>query len=126
MRDSLTNNSQAWFLPQLELAATASHTIKDKLRLQANLAILAGRKGLTTTLDSDLSSPVALQSTSELVGFAQDLSNITLINFQAEYLYNARLSGWFHVNNLLNQTNPYFTGYASQNIRFQLGASIAF
>jgi hypothetical protein len=127
LRDSLTNNSQAWFLPQLELAATASHTIKDKLRLQANLSMLAGRKGLTTTApENDLSAPIALQSNNALVGFAQDLSNITLINFQAEYLYNARLSGWLHVNNLLNQANPYFSGYASQNIRFQLGASIAF
>jgi hypothetical protein len=54
------------------------------------------------------------------------MSNITMLNIQAEYLYNARLSGWLKLNNALNQVNPFLTGYDSQGIRFQMGASYAF
>ena len=123
-RDSLTNVQEAWFLPRLELDATFQHTFKDKLRLKADLLIQTGRQGLTT--DSESGTPVSLQLTSQTLGFAATLDNITMVNVHAEYLYSSRLSGWLKLNNLLNQANPFFTGYENQNLRFQMGASYAF
>ena len=123
-RDSLTNVQEAWFLPRLELDATFQHTFKDKLRLKADLLIQTGRQGLTT--DSESGTPVSFQMTSQTLGFAATLDNITMVNVHAEYLYSSRLSGWLKLNNVLNQANPFFTGYENQNLRFQMGASYAF
>jgi len=67
-----------------------------------------------------------LQLTSQTLGFTTTLDNITMVNVHAEYLYSSRLSGWLKLNNVLNQANPFFTGYENQNLRFQMGASYAF
>ena len=124
-RDSLTNDQAAWFLPQFELESSITHTIKNKLRLKANLLIQTGRAGLSAS-GADFLAPIAIQETDQIVGYIDDLDNITLLDLQAEYLYNARLSGWLKINNVLNQANPFFTGYDNQSLRFQMGASYSF
>jgi hypothetical protein len=126
IRDSLTNVQEAWFMPRLELEAALQHTIKGKLRVKANLLIQTGRKGLASADEGDLGTIVNVQSNGPAIGSASSMSNITMLNIQAEYLYNARLSGWLKLNNALNQVNPFLTGYDSQGIRFQMGASYAF
>jgi hypothetical protein len=125
-RDSITNDQAAWFLPQFELESTITHTIKNKLRLRANLLIQTGRAGLSSSGAEDIGTPIAIRETNRIVGFATELDNIALLNLQAEYLYNARLSGWLKIDNVLNQANPFFTGYNNQNFRFQMGASYSF
>lgn len=126
IRDSLTNVQEAWFMPRLELEAAIQHTIKGKLRVKANVLIQTGRQGLASTNEGDLGNIVNVQSNGSAIGYAGSMSNITMLNIQAEYLYNARLSGWLKLNNALNQVNPFLTGYDSQGIRFQMGASYAF
>ena len=125
-RDSITNDQAAWFLPQFELESSITHTIKNKLRLRANLLIQTGRAGLSSSGAEDIGTPVAIRETNRIVGFATELDNIALLDLHAEYLYNARLSGWLKINNVLNQANPFFTGYNNQNFRFQMGASYSF
>jgi len=126
IRDSLTNIQKAWFLPRLELEASVQHTIKEKLRLKADLLIQSGRQGLTTNDETDLQSIVTVQSNNIALGTVRSMKDIALLNIQAEYLYNARLSGWLKLNNALNQANPFLTGYDSQGLRFQIGAIYAF
>jgi hypothetical protein len=108
------------------LESTITHTIKNKLRLRANLLIQTGRAGLSSSGAEDIGTPIAIRETNRIVGFATELDNIALLNLQAEYLYNARLSGWLKIDNVLNQANPFFTGYNNQNFRFQMGASYSF
>lgn len=126
IRDSLTNNPEAWFLPRLELEAAVQHTIKSKLRLKADLMIQTGREGLATNNPTVTGTTIVVQSNGDAIGTARPMNNISMLNIQAEYLYNARLSGWLKLNNALNQANPFLTGYDSQGLRFQMGASYAF
>jgi hypothetical protein len=69
---------------------------------------------------------VIIEATNTSIGYSAKLDNVALLNLHAEYLYNARVSGWIKLNNILNQTNPFFTGYDNQNFRFQMGASYSF
>lgn len=127
-RDSITSNQEAWFLPKFELDATISHTIKGKLRLKANLLFQTGRLGLAVKAGAseEGNEAVIIEATNTSIGYSAKLDNVALLNLHAEYLYNARVSGWIRLNNILNQTNPFFTGYDNQNFRFQMGASYSF
>ena len=93
------------------------------MRIGSQIELLTGRNTLQSWSVEE-SNP--LYSQGELVGFETPLGATALWNMQLEYLYNGRLSGWIHLNNLLNQANPFLPGYNSQKFRFQMGMNYAF
>jgi hypothetical protein len=99
------------------------YTWEEKVRIGSQIELLTGRKTLQSW---SVDESIAFYSEGQLVGFDTPLGASTLWNVQLEYLYNGRLSGWIHLNNILNQANPFLPGYNSQKFRFQMGMNYAF
>ena len=115
--------NRPWNLPTLQTELGAVYTWEEKVRIGSQIELLTGRKTLQSW---SVDESVALYSEGELVGFDTPLGASTVWNVQLEYLYNGRLSGWIHLNNILNQDNPFLPGYNSQRFKFQMGMNYAF
>ena len=116
--------SSAWNLPTFQTEIGAVYTWKEKVRFSSQLAVQTGRLTLQSWGDADSES---IYSTSDdFLGFQSELGAYAQWNAQVEYLYNGRLSGWVHFDNLLNRPNRFLPGYNSQKFRFQMGVSYAF
>ena len=114
---------QPWNLPTLQTKLGAVYTWKDKVRIGSQLELLTGRKGLQSWSDSE---SITIDNGDTFAGFETPLGASTQWDVQLEYLYNGRLSGWIHLQNLLNQANLFLPGYNSQKFRFQMGINYAF
>ena len=115
--------NRPWNLPTLQTELGAVYTWKEKVRIGSQIELLTGRNTLQSW---SVDGAIALYSEDDLVGFETPLGATTSWNMQLEYLYNGRLSGWIHLNNILNQANPFLPGYNSQKFRFQMGMNYAF
>ncbi len=115
--------NRPWNLPTLQTELGAVYTWKEKVRIGSQIELLTGRNTLQSW---SVDGAIALYSEDQLVGFETPLGATTSWNMQLEYLYNGRLSGWIHLNNILNQANPFLPGYNSQKFRFQMGMNYAF
>jgi hypothetical protein len=115
--------NRPWNLPTLQTELGAVYTWEEKVRIGSQIELLTGRKTLQSW---SVDESIAFYSEGQLVGFDTPLGASTLWNVQLEYLYNGRLSGWIHLNNILNQANPFLPGYNSQKFRFQMGMNYAF
>jgi hypothetical protein len=114
---------QPWNLPTFETQLGAIYTWQEKIRIASQLEVKTGRQSLQAWSTSEL-PPV--YNGEEFVGYETSLGALTMLNVQIEYLYNGRLSGWVHLNNLLNQPNLFLPGYNSQRFRFQMGINYSF
>ena len=115
--------NRPWNLPTLQTELGAVYTWEEKVRIGSQIELLTGRKTLQSW---SVDGAIPVNSEEELVGYETSLGATTLWNMQLEYLYNGRLSGWIHLNNILNQANPFLPGYNSQKFRFQMGMNYAF
>jgi hypothetical protein len=114
---------QPWNLPTFETQLGAIYTWQEKIRIASQLEVKTGRQSLQAWSTSEL-PPV--YNGEEFVGYETSLGALTMLNVQIEYVYNGRLSGWVHLNNLLNQPNLFLPGYNSQRFRFQMGINYSF
>ena len=105
------NAKKAWHRPAFTAKLGAGYTIKEKIRLKADIRYVGPRVAFN-------------QADNPLID--SDLPGYVNANLGVEYLYNSRLSAFINVYNLLNTPYDYYLGYQAQNINVLFGIGYRF
>lgn len=109
---TLTNQSDAWHKPVLEVSLMANYNIQDKFIIQANVFMVNG------IMVRDFDANRALISKS--------LNSIFDINLGIEYRYTKNLGAFLNFNNIAGTRNYHLFNYPSQRFNFMAGISYSF
>ena len=104
---SLNKENDAWHLPTYDVGIFSTIRIADKIYLNG------GYFGTSARRSRDLSGQTYL------------LDAIHDINLGAEYRYKKNISGFIHVNNLLNKRYELFKHYRSQGLNVLAGVTFS-
>ena len=112
-------NAYAWNLPQAEMILRGKYNVADKLLINLDFTLEAGRRALvydnaipgTTEENGQLSAPLGL---------------IADANLGVEYRYTPRISFFGNLNNFAAQRYQRWFNYPVQAFQFMLGATFRF
>lgn len=107
----VTNVDEPWHLPAFTAGLNSVYTLKEKIKLRANLDYIGERIAFTQTINPDVPNT--------LKGYVD-------LGLGIEYLYNSRISAFINANNLLNSDYDYYLGYRTQNVNVLFGLSYQF
>ena len=113
------NNPHAWNLPQLELILRGHYNISNKLLVNLDFTLEAGRK-------AQVFSPNVPGAQQEDGVYFVPLGLIADGNLGVEYRYTSRLSFFGNLNNFAAQRYQRWYNYPVQAFQFMLGASFRF
>ena len=114
----LFNNSYAWHKPLMDLTLRGRYNLFNKLIMQADARIQAGRKALVYGVGEDV--------TFQNGQYLQSLGNVVDLNLSVEYLYNKRISGFLQFNNVIAQNYMRWYNYPVQGFQAMGGLSFKF
>lgn len=97
---------KAWHRPGFIAKLDADYTIKEKIKLGADLNYVGKREAFDQSLNSEVEST---------------LPAYLFANLQVEYLYNSRISAYVNVLNITNSKYDMYLGYKAQSINFLMG-----
>lgn len=110
-----TNQTEAWNLPQIKVAANFDVNITEKWYAGANVFFVGERKDRILPQFIDLAEPITVT-----------LKSYFDANLHVGYKYNERLTGFLKLNNIANQNYQKWVNYQVQGFQFLLGASYKF
>jgi hypothetical protein len=118
----LSNQADPWGLPQLEMDFQARYNLADKFHFSTGVRLTDARTGL---------SRVDLGESEEISGdpdsaFRVGLGRTFRLNFDVEYMYTARLSGFVKLANLTGADYFSAPGIPVQGFQAMLGGTYAF
>lgn len=112
------NEIRAWYIPQVQITASANYNLRDKIVVKADLFYLDNQYAKTFEADS-----------TEATGFkvvAKELKGVFDANLGVEYRYTKKLGFFLNVNNIGNIRYNRWMNYPTQRIGFMLGLSYSF
>jgi len=112
------NELRVWYVPQVQITATANYNLRDKIVVKADLFYLDNQYAKTFEADS-----------TEISGFkvvAKELKGVFDANLGIEYRYTKKLGFYLNVNNIANMRYNRWLNYPTQRLGFMLGLSYSF
>ena len=110
---SITNQPEAWNMPNFKLNLNANYDISDKIVLTADIFIISERM-------SQVYNPVLNTS------FTESLDAFVDVNLGLEYFLTKRWSAFLRLNNLANSNYQYWSQYQVQGLTLLGGMTYSF
>jgi len=112
---STTNQTYAWYLPQLEATLRGSYNVFDKIYAKLDFTMKGGRKSPNGVLNPDSTN-----------GNQFDADLIADANLHLEYRYNKRISAFLQFNNIANQKYHRWMNYPVYGFQVLGGVTFGF
>jgi hypothetical protein len=112
------NELRAWYVPQVQITASANYNLRDKIVVKADLFYFDNQYAKIFVADS-----------TELSGYkvvAKELKGVFDANIGVEYRYTKKLGFYLNVNNIANIRYNRWLNYPTQRFGFMLGLSYSF
>lgn len=109
---------RAWYVPQVQITASANYNLKDKIVVTADLFYVDGQYAKTYETDSTAASGKKV--------VAKELKGVFDANLGVEYRYNKKLGLYVNFNNIGNVRYNRWMNYPTQRFGFMAGLSYSF
>lgn len=109
---------RAWYIPQLQITASANYNLRDKIVIKADFFYLDNQFARTFVQDT--------ASSTGLKVVAKELKGIFDANIGAEYRYTKKLGFFVNFNNIANLRYYRWRNYPTQRFNFMAGLSYSF
>lgn len=103
---NMEEQREAWHRAAFIAGLDVDYTIKEKIKLGADVNYIGKREAFFQDLNPEIEST---------------LPAYLYANLELEYLYNTRLSAFVNVRNLTNSKYDMYLGYKAQSINFMMG-----